>query len=159
MPLSTAVKLDKDHEPTFPDRCIGCGAVSPRSSYQLEIKPVDWMSLPFSRWGRIRVEVPACKQCSPRLRSQRRLDTALNWLISIVGLGVALFMLRTYHGPVNDELVIGIVISGFLPVLIWRSIRLRALDLTALSGSVTYEFRDRTYALEFAELNDGEVGG
>jgi hypothetical protein len=159
MPLSTDVKLDTHHHPTFPDRCIGCGAASPRSSYQLKTRSVSWMSVLFSRSGRrITVEVPACEECRPRLRRRRLLDTALNWLIFILGMGVAVLMLRTYQGPFKDQLVAGIVVSSFLPLVIWRSIRPRALDLAAVSDSVTYEFRDRAYAEEFAELNGGEVG-
>jgi hypothetical protein len=51
MPLSTDVKLDTNHRPTFPNRCIGCGAASPLSSYQLKTKSVGWMSVLFSRSG------------------------------------------------------------------------------------------------------------
>jgi hypothetical protein len=52
---------------------------------------------------------------------------------------------------------IGLALLAFLPLLVWEHVFPPALDMTAYSETVDYDFRDAAYAEEFQKLNRVEA--
>ena len=48
----------------------------------------------------------------------------------------------------------GLILVCLAPYILWEMFFPPAIDITAYSESIDYEFRDPDYAFDFAELND-----
>src|SRR5688500_16572464 len=100
MPLATDVKLLKTCTPSFPDRCIRCGAISPGATYAVRKRTAGWLTVLIGYSGdRFTSRVPACAPCASRLARQRWFDTATKWILASGSMLWALWLLQTYEGP------------------------------------------------------------
>jgi hypothetical protein len=152
--MSTDVNLPKSVLPTFPDRCVACGVEHPEDSYRVGTNAIGWWTLASWSFGqRFSVEVPSCGPCRAGMQRQRWARLAVNMACAIVGVGVGFSVLRWYAGPLKKWLVMAVALVCLLPVVLWETLFPRPLDMTAFSETVDYEFRDATYAQEFAKLN------
>jgi hypothetical protein len=103
------------------------------------------------------VDAPACEWCRDRLRRQHWLRWAISAIIAMIGVGVAFWMLQSLKGPLRRWLAMGIALACMSPWLLWEAMFPPALDLTAYTDTVDYEFRDAEYANDFAELNQASL--
>lgn len=154
MAISIDFNLPKDHPARFPDRCVECGRERPDGVYRASTHAIGWWTWLFwSRGRRFEVDVPACTGCSARLRRQRWGRFAVGLVVTIVGVSLAMYLLGTFTSPLRKWLAMGIALLCLLPVVLWESLVPLAIDLTAYSETIDYEFRDAAYAYEFAALN------
>ena len=158
MALCTSVKLPRSYTPTFPDQCIACGELAPGGFLEVSTQTVGLFTLitlhPGSRFS---ANVPACPICAQFLRRRKRFRTLLTWGLAIVGVAIAFYILKSYHGIWRRWIAAAIAFPCCLPLIIWETLRPLPIDLTAFGKSIDYEFRDRAYAYAFAELNSEYV--
>lgn len=88
---------------------------------------------------------------------QRWFRLAISGLLALIGVGVAIYLLGTYRGPLRKWFMMGIALLCYSPWAVWEIFFLCPIDLTATSRNVVYEFLDEDYAIEFANLNDAIV--
>jgi hypothetical protein len=154
MHLSTDVNLPKTLRPTFPDRCVACGLPCPDSTIPVGTHAIGWWTIALWVHGaRFSVDVPACEACRRQMVRQRWLRLFVCGVFVVVGLGVALYVLGSFRGPLHRWLAMGIALLCLLPWIAWEIVSPPPIDLTAYSDTVDYEFRDEDYAQEFAMLN------
>jgi hypothetical protein len=157
MPLSTDINLPKNQTPVFPDRCVACGSGGPQDSIRIGTNAIGWWTLAFWASGKhFSVVAPACSGCRVEMQRQRRLRLVVSIVFGIIGVGVALMLLRGFGHPTRKWIALGIALACMLPYFIWEIISPRPVDLTAYHETVDYEFRDATYAAEFASLNKSQ---
>jgi hypothetical protein len=154
MALATEVKLPRSHRARFPDRCVVCGAASPNSTMRLKTRISSWWSwLPWYCGESVAVSVPACDHCRRHLRVQQFLDILLLFVIG----GGAVWLAWPYVGGLRHRrqkyVLFGIALAATMPLLIWRAFHPYPIALSANTKGLTYEFRDKGAACEFAELN------
>jgi hypothetical protein len=158
MPLSTDIRLPKTMKPIFPDRCVACGTPSPVGSLRISTNAIGWWTIAFWAFGRrFSIDAPACETCRRQMRRQRWLRSIICGLFIVAGLGVAIYLLGSFRGPLKRWLAMGIVLGCLIPYFAWETLSPRPIDLTAYSGTVEYEFRDEEYADEFLALNQQAV--
>ena len=154
MPMSTDITLPKTLRPTFPDRCVACGNPGPDGSLRVGTNAIGWWTYVLWTYGaRFTVEVPACEPCRRQMRHQRWIRLAVCGIFAAVGIGVASYVLGSFRGPLNRWLGMGIALLCMSPWFVWETFSPRPIDLTATSETVDYEFRDESYAQEFAIIN------
>lgn len=161
MPLSTDISMPIDRTPRWPARCIRCGTPAPESIFFFRASRVGWdqiLTLGWAVGSRPPVEVPACEDCAHLLRRARRARVSVGWLV-LLPLGLAtLWSLRHFGylpaGPFRRWASAGILLATFLPAIVLDAIFPPVIDATAQGRTITYEFRDCDFALEFRELND-----
>ena len=155
MPLSTDVNLPRSHTPVFPSLCVRCDEETDGRTMRLWTHTVGWWTwLVWSfGWG-FTVRVPACSGCGRVIRLQR---VGGLFLCMAVAALVLLFVWPHLDGfvarPWHRWARMGLVLVCLSPWFVWETMFPPAIDLTAYSKSVDYEFRDEEYAWEFAELN------
>src|SRR5262245_17429535 len=121
MPIGADGRLPKSHPPVFPDRCVACGARSPRGSYRASTNAIGWWTLVLWSFGpRFTVVVPACETCLGRIHRQRWLRIAVSAVAIVAGVGVAMSLLEWYQGPFKRWLILGIALGCLLPVILWE---------------------------------------
>jgi hypothetical protein len=155
MPMSNDVKLPKEHKPLFPDRCVACGRAAPGDSIRIGTDAIGWWTpvlwLPGARFS---VDIPACGACRRAMSRQRWLRLAVCGVFIAVGTGLAHWTLGSFRG-IKRWAGMGITLLCLVPWFAWEIFSPPTIGLTAYSNAVVYEFRDASYAEEFAALNDG----
>lgn len=154
MPLSTDITVPKTVTPIFPDRCVACGMPDPGATLHVSTNAIGWWTI--AHWGfgrRFSVDVPACEECRRWMIRQRWVRRSICGIFLIIGFGVAIYALGSFHGAIKRWLAMGIVLACTIPWFVWEAFFPRPIDLTAYADSVQYEFRDEDYADEFLELN------
>jgi hypothetical protein len=154
MPLAATIKLPRDAEPRFPDRCVRCGATGPERRVRIwttTISVAAVMSLLFCRPFSVRV--PVCRTCAPRLRVARLMRLAVTLALIVAGVTAAIWLLGTYEGAGRRYIAVGIAILCIMPFFMLEAFFPPPIDVTAYSTTVDYEFADEAYADEFARLN------
>ena len=160
MPLCTDIRLPNTLEPIFPDRCVACGVPSPGSSLRVGTNAIGWWTIAFWTFGqRFSVDVPACEICSRRMIRQRWLRLIVSGIFILAGLGLAIYLLGSFRGPLKRWLAMGVALACLIPYFAWETLSPRPIDLTAYSDAIDYEFRDEEYADEFLSLNQEAAGG
>jgi hypothetical protein len=154
--MAVTVNMPKDVAPEFPDRCISCGQIQPNWHFRVCTHAIGWWTIALWSYGKkFCVEVPVCEHCNHDMRRQKRVRTIFTWAFGIVGVCVAFYVLAEYTQTFwGGWLAMAIGLVFLSPVMLWEWHFPPALDLTAYSESVDYDFRDPEYALEFACLND-----
>jgi len=84
--------------------------------------------------------------------------TVVVWGLIFVGLGLAMWGLGQPQGFWGKWAFIGLAVVACIPLFVWEMVFPPALDLTAYSETVDYEFRDAEYAAEFRALNRAGQG-
>ena len=151
MPLSVTCKLSKDRQPMFPDRCVVCLREEPGATARVAAKGPSrsvakgWFS----------VSVPACPDCGSRLRWQ----STWRFLRTIVVAGVAmsgaavLFYKMGFRDAVLGGISFAVLVAAMIVLVGWEMFHPPEFKIDVGPANVDYEFRDREYAHEFAELN------
>ena len=156
MPLSTDVNLPRNHTAIYPQRCIRCGDDSVAKTIRLWTHTLGWWTWALWVLGvGFRTDVPVCSRCGWKIRFQKIGGVVLTMLIAAAFLTFAWPYIRdVVPRPFSKwAALIGIFLC-LGPYFLWEIIFPPAIDVTAYSESVDYEFRDAEYAMEFAELND-----
>jgi hypothetical protein len=154
MPLATTIKLPRDVEARFPERCVRCGAPAPERRIRLwttTISVASVMSLLFCRPFSVRV--PVCRTCAPRLRMARLMRLIVTLGLIVAGVTAAIWLLGSYDGPGRRYLAVGIALLCIVPFFMLEAFFPPPIDVTAYSKTVDYEFADEEYADEFARVN------
>lgn len=160
MSLSTDVRLPRDTEPAWPDRCVCCGRPGPGGRVRVWTASIGGLTFLLWHPGSLyRVAVPACPPCGRRLRARRLGKLVLTWTLCLAGFAAGLWLLGSYAGAMKKWLVALAAGVAVLPLLLWGMFFPPAFDLTCFQLTVTYEFRDPGYAAEFEALNRAEATG
>lgn len=157
MPTSTDVNLPRKHTAKFPTRCVRCNADPDGGSLKIWTHSIGWWTTVFWMFGSsMSVRVPACRGCGWRIRIQRTGST--------IAIMVFAFLFLFLVWPHLDDFIprafrrwaaMGAILLCLSPWFFWEVFFPPSIDITAYSESVDYEFRDSSYAHEFAELNAG----
>jgi len=151
MPLCVTCKLPKDCRPIFPDRCVVCLNEKPGATSRVVAKGPA--RSPVRGW--FSVEVPACPKCGSRLRWQ----ATWRFLRTILGAGVAmggaavLFYALGFRNAALGGISFGVLAVAVIVLVGWEVFHPPEFKIDVGLVNVDYEFRDREYAHEFAELN------
>ncbi len=151
MAKTTDVELPADVVLKWPPQCIQCGQDDPQD--QLKIK--DRFLWP--PWRAHSVEIPCCSGCNRSAKRQLRWRTPSIWLAAIL-----LFLLFFFFVPSISDLGPGVrklVPLGLLFFVFAIFSRLSPLlvEVSAFRKKILYEFKDKTYAQEFAKINNTSV--
>ena len=137
----------------FPDRCVMCGKPQPAATHRYAVK----QSLSLSRFGGWqRIELPCCKGCGWRLDLGRVLRGARFVLITAAVALPATWLLYHYAGLRDAALgwtVFGIICVVALANAVWEIFHPPAFRIDVTGNTVSFEFRDRERAEEFAAAN------
>lgn len=160
--MSETVILPRNIEPAFPNRCAVC--LRKNNIGMLEVRGeaaglwgyVKWIS---GRSGKRKV--PAHVGCIRKLK-RRGFWRNVGVLVLFTILPVAWFAMRVNGVQMPFEfnklsLCIAAMIL-FLPILIAEELRPAAFQFSEGENIVTFEFKDRDYAEDFAKLNGTEIG-
>ncbi|MBI5549487.1 MAG: hypothetical protein HY901_36840 [Deltaproteobacteria bacterium] len=154
MAMCHSVTRRKATSCVFPDRCVVCGREHPGNAVRVSSKATGWYTIVFWMAGsKFTVDVPACQVCGRAFLRQRRLRMVATWAATLVGVLLALRVLRHYEGSGKSWLAMGLALLAISPWFLWQMFSAPAFDLTVGDKKVDYEFRDQVYASEFAELN------
>jgi len=157
--FSTDVRLPRALAPVFPDRCLGCGRPSQGGTLEFASRSIGWWTPVLMKAGsRVSVAVPVCAACRPRLARQRRVRFLAAAACAVGAALAAMQVVGPEAGPARRWIAAGLALLLLAPVVAWQTWFPPALELTVMSGSVTYEFADRDYAREFERLNAGRAG-
>ena len=159
MPLSTDVYLPRDHIAVFPDRCVRCGDDPQKNTVRLVTHPISWLTWLFWFGGRsVKVDVPACHECAIRIRIFRWGDTFVVLIIAfLVMFLIWPFIDEMVARPLRKYVALGLTLVCAAPWFFWQVIFPPPIDITASKDSISYEFADEEYAIEF--LAENELAG
>jgi hypothetical protein len=79
------------------------------------------------------------------------------WTVILLDAAVAIYLLRSYRGPLRIWVQAAVALLLFLPYILWAVFHVPAVGVTVHPNEVDYEFSDGSYAREFARLNGGRV--
>ena len=153
MPFNTDVNLPKSYTPLFPDRCVICGKESPGDTYRVTTRAIGSGAAMTTAGPKFSVEAPACRGCRDQMRRRVWRRIAENVVFLLIGLGVGVRVISGSHTAFANVILFAICLLCLVPLVAWRTFHPLPFDITAFSDTVDYEFRDRAYAEEFAELN------
>jgi len=152
---STDVRLPRQVDPDFPDRCVACGRGEPGSTFRVRRRPMRWFSvvtiLPGGR--RHEVHAPACEPCVDRMVRRRILSITVSLALGITGVFLVMTLLDEVDRAYRKLVGIGGAILALSPWILIEVLWPPAFDTTVFKDSVDYEFADEDYAEEFEALN------
>lgn len=157
--MDAQVRIPKGFEPRFPNYCAGCGrrfSTEQLNRVAAQLQQSKGCPVQLVR----QIELPFCQSCQRRLRPPLWQVAAIGLLggfvACIVGVLLVLWLAPQLGRP-------GFAIAGFLlciPVLKLLS-PLTKLKLTIYAveepNHISFRFRDRKLANEFAQINNREV--
>lgn len=158
MPLSTDVRLPRDHQALFPDACCVCLRERPGDRYAVTGRRWTLAELMFPwLWlarRPVRCEVPVCTPCLRTISRRRWRQRGLYVLCGAGAIGL-LMLFAPRDGPRSSRRLLQIAIGfgAFLPAIVWGMVRPPAFDLTVGAGHVDYEFASAAYAELFRAAN------
>ncbi|MCG8508271.1 MAG: hypothetical protein MI741_03500, partial [Rhodospirillales bacterium] len=84
MPLSTDIRIPRNLEPDWPDRCVRCGEPHPTRQARLWTHSIGWWSVLLLPWARpYTLKVPVCDRCIGPMRFNRLLRVLITWGVLI----------------------------------------------------------------------------
>jgi hypothetical protein len=160
--MSETVILPRNIEPAFPNRCVVC--LRKNNVGMIEVKGEAVGFSGYFKWilgSSGRRKVPAHVGCARKLR-RRNFWRNVGVLVLFTVLPIVWFALRINEVQMPFEfnktsLCVAATIL-FLPIFIAEELRPSPFEFRESETFVTFEFKDQTYAKEFAELNDTEIG-
>lgn len=141
------VTLPASQPPVFPPRCVFCEAKNPDAQIQLSF-------LGSNTWGNTINKVkgiPVCKGCAGGLRRRHRFQmtaTYVSWIAGglLAALAVHLLDVSLF---VMMPAIVGLVAVPVIITLIFPP----SFDTTFRNDAANFEFKSKTVADEFMELN------
>ena len=153
MKLSINIVLPRDVIPLFPNRCIYSGQPNPDNSVMVWTHTLGWWTWTIFAIGKlVRVKVPINREYKARFL----LQVYGRWLAMAVFAVIAFYVMSPLMRKLGIfQMHIGVVLVCIVlaPYFFWQVFFPRTFDVSAYSGKIIYEFKDRQYAMEFAELN------
>ena len=160
MQLALDITLPRDVEPVFPDACCACGRAKPGDTVAVKGRRINWAEL-FLPWlwffgKRVRVTVPVCAACRPRLLASRRWNTLILVVNGLVAFSFAMPLAKScgFGRGTTRMLTLAFGMVGLLPWLLWTIFHPVPFDITVHKDTIDYEFAHRGYAIEFFAAND-----
>ena len=155
MPLSTDVNLPRTYSARFPSRCVRCGDDPADGTERLWTHTLGWWTWVLWAYGHgFVIHVPACAGCGWRIRFHRVGGTFLTMAVAAACVYFVWPYLDDFIARAMRKWVaMGLIIICLVPYFLWETFFPPAVDITAYSESVDYEFRHADYAREFAALN------
>ena len=156
MPYS--VDIPKTQTPTFPDRCIECGELAPGTTLSYSSSTSAWKPLKEPLWKNWKVDVPVCEGCKPALRRGKWWGRLVFGIAIAVALGI-MFLVITVWPTVVDRWTGYLVIIGAIavPLLVGQAIYTPSIDFSGFADRLSFDFRSKDYAKDFAALNESRV--
>ena len=147
------IKLPKNKNPKFPARCIVCGNSHPDGEVKATSRAVGLWTI-FFMFGKVfSVQVPVCELCRSSYLKQKWIRTLLQWALVIAASAVVISFVKDIGGPFKKYIIAAFVLILLIPYILWETFVPRFFDMTVYTDTVTYEFKDKAYADEFASLN------
>jgi hypothetical protein len=153
MPRAYTCSLQAGEAVRFADRCVMCGKPQPGATHRYAVK----QSLSLSRFGGWqRIEIPCCRGCGWRLDFGRVLRGTRFVLITAAVAIPATWLL--YHYTSLRDAALGGTVFGIICVValvnaVWEIFHPPEFGIDVTGGTVSFEFRDRDRAQEFAAAN------
>lgn len=155
--MSFDVRLLKNHNALFPNRCIGCG-FDAELTKRFSVRTMGWLTPLAGPIGSpFRVDVPICDSCRWQVNSQRIFRWATVIVIVAMVVWIAMPLLANVDRQLRYLLILGIGFVCLTPLMLWESLFPPIFDLMPYKKTVTYQFRNRQYAHEFSQLNQDAV--
>jgi hypothetical protein len=159
--MGASIRLARSKIPTFPDRCVFCGAEHPGETVKL---------LAYPPGQGTRIVVPTCRTC--RYSMRRPWKIALGVLVGLTALAGGFLLAGLLQGlgetianalgrPRLAGAVTGVAAGCggvCFTILVFVCVRLwpPALWVEASASDVVFTFRDEAYGREFDMLNSPE---
>lgn len=160
------LSLPSSRRVRFPDRCVGCDALSPGNSVSITVTgsaaspglgeaALDAALGSTSRGSNVRVtrEVPACVPCGQELLRRHRWKDIWLYAGALGGTALLFFTLLATNSIWLALIPLG---AGILGPVIYELRNPPAFTFTPSGKTITYEFRSKTCADEFAAANPQE---
>lgn len=154
------VRLPGKAGPRFPNRCIRCEAQNPGGEAHAAIQ----IGASAERIETLNLQVPCCPGYKLRfgLAFASQSLTVLIVLTALgAGAGVALGIAFLFGRPDGSVLIallaLGGAVIGFAAALGWQSLVSSPFNFRTKDGQIEYSFTSKTYAAEFAKLNNQRV--
>lgn len=163
MALSHDVNLPPDHTPVWPPGCATCGG--PAGDRPLLIKPIgaQWHRALLGAPGKSSsvIQTECCSKCRKQMRSTRTGQAAVKWAAvvpAIIG-AIAIVNMLGLAGMIRPFALVLVGFGLMVPVHLFLIFAFPAenLSIVRTSRHLSFQFRDRVIAEEFAELNGGAV--
>ena len=153
MPRAYTCSFRADQTVQFPDRCVICGKAQPGATHRYAVK----QSLSLSRFGGWRrIEIPCCKGCGWRLDLGRVVRGA-RFVLIVAAVAIPATWLLYHYTPLRDAAlggtVFGIICVVGLANAVWEMFHPPAFRIDVTGNTVSFEFRERVRAEEFAGAN------
>ena len=153
MPRAYTCSFQAGEPVQFPDRCVMCGKAQPGATHRYAVK----QSLSLSRVGGWqRIEIPCCKGCGRRLDFGRVLR-GTRFVVITAAVAIPVTWLLYHYTPLRDAAlggaVFGIICVVALANALWEMFHPPAFRIDVTGNTVSFEFRDRARAEEFAAAN------
>ncbi len=153
MALGTDVVLKDDADVLFPEKCVVCGLPTEYKTDRLEADPppsyfggFKWLA---GKTGSLRF--PLHSRCSDKLKNQLSFRNLL-----IFGFVIIISVIGIYHGLNRWEIItLGLLL--ILPIALWQMHNPPPVTFTVDDGIITFTFKDRSYAVNFAEINNTTI--
>jgi hypothetical protein len=130
-----------------------CGKLAPGATHRYAVK----QSLSLSRFGGWqRIDIPCCRRCGWRLDFARVLRGA-RFLLIVAAVAIPATWLL-YHYTSLREAALGWTVFGIICVValangLWEIFHPPAFAIDVTGDKVSFEFRDKSAAAEFAAAN------
>lgn len=160
MPLSTDVRLPRDLEPVFPDRCCVCGKPRPGDAILVARRTgflwwdllMPWLILARDPERRA---APACRPCRIRAVRYRRTQRLVLCLVAVAAGVVVVPWVSSWGWSGGQSKLVGLLLVGAVvaPVIVCHAVWPRAFDLTVERRVIVYEFASAEYGEAFRAAN------
>jgi hypothetical protein len=153
VPRAHTVSFNAGEPVQFPDRCVVCGKPQPGDTHRYAVK----QSLSLSKVGGWqRMHVPCCRSCGRKLDLGRVVRGA-RFLILVAAIALPATWLLYHYTSLRDAAlgwtVFGIIVLVAIVNGVWEILHPPAFRIDVTGNTVSYEFRDRAQAEEFAAAN------
>src|SRR5262245_35035736 len=137
---------------SFPDQCVGCGQRFPGNSARLVTRDARYRTAFWAGW--LTLSVPACPVCARWLHLWRWWAFARTLLVGVAGVafGIAVLLPR-FPGFVTGITVLFLIIASFLAFFVIDRRFPPSFNIDLRGPFTDYEFRNWSYAEQFAALN------
>jgi hypothetical protein len=152
MPLASTVIVPNGKTPLFSECCVVCGQPCLGHTTVLHGGFHGWMGV--RRWLLLQtpsVTVPAHPWCGSILKRRLLLHRVGLFFLSTAMIAVCLYL------KLSLPFCLGAVILVTAPILIWEVLRPMEFDFVGTRQGMKFEFRDASYAHEFAKLNQVDI--
>jgi hypothetical protein len=103
------------------------------------------------------VHVPACPSCGWKIHAHAWWRWVITVLVIVVVVWLGSDLVAWMPRPIRKWALLGAAILALLPWFAWQLCFPLQFEMTVSAHEVTYQFRDKRYAAQFAMLNYADV--